>query len=100
MENKDSLKIANDLYVDVNIFKEEHKDRLEQLDYLPASCCESADYLNEQRSYFEKNNVFPKGYIDNVIRKLKEHNDKDLSERLYGRDDEIRKLVYDHLHCM
>ncbi|GAB4300845.1 MAG: glutamine synthetase family protein [Marinilabiliales bacterium] len=100
MQNPDALKIAKDLYVDVNIFKEEHKAKLETLDCLPASCWESADALNDYRSFFEENNVFPAGYIDNVIRKLKDFNDKDLSEKLYGQNDEIRELVNKYLHVM
>lgn len=100
LTSDDSLKVAKDLYVDVNIFKPENQEKLNSLEKLPASCWESADSLNEMRSYFEKNGVFPKGSIDNVIEKLRMFNDKDLSERLYGLDDEIRRLVADHLHCM
>ncbi|MFH2143455.1 MAG: glutamine synthetase family protein [Bacteroidota bacterium] len=99
-EMPDALKVAKDLYVDVNIFKSEHKSRLDQLDNLPVSCHESADCLNEMRSFFEINGIFPAGYIDNVIKKLKSYNDKSLSEKLYGKNDEIRDLVYKYLHCM
>ncbi len=100
IESPDSLKLAEKLYVNVNIFKEEHKDKLAELDCLPASCFESADALNEKREFFEKNGIFSKGYIDNTIKKLKEHKDKDLSERLYNKNDEIKELVDKFLHCM
>lgn len=99
LESKKSLDIAKKLYVDVNIFHEEHRDRLAELDNLPASCYESAEALEESREYFEKNGIFPKGYIDNVIKNLKNFNDQDLSERLFNRNDEIRKLVDEFLHC-
>ncbi|PLX01715.1 MAG: glutamine synthetase [Marinilabiliales bacterium] len=95
-----ALELAEKLYVDVNIFKPENKEKLESLDSLPASCWESAEELDKKRAHFEKNGVFLPGMIDNMIEKLKAFNDKDLSERLYGLDDEIRKLVQDHLHCM
>jgi glutamine synthetase len=99
-EMPDALKKAQKLYVDVNIFKAEHKKRLDQLDKLPSSCWESADCLKEKRKYFEKDNVFPAGYIDNVIKKLKAHNDLNMSEKLFGKNDKIKELVYKHLHCM
>lgn len=99
MEMKDSLKMAEKLYVDVNIFDDEHKEKLNSLDSLPASCWQSADALLE-KEFFEKNGVFPAGYIDNLYKKLKSYNDKDMSEKLYGRDDEIRKLVEEFIHCM
>lgn len=95
---KDALKIAEEKYVSVNIFKEEHKEKLESLDSLPISCHESADCLKEMRQVFEKDNVFPAGMIDNIIDTLKAFNDHDLSERLYGKNDELRKLVTEFLH--
>ncbi|MFH2096764.1 MAG: glutamine synthetase family protein [Bacteroidota bacterium] len=98
LKMKNALQLAKKLYVDVNIFNEENKARLDQLDKLPASCWESADCLEEQRKYYEDNGIFPAGYIDNVIRKLKLHNDLDLSERLYNRNDEIKKLVDQFFH--
>jgi len=96
---KDALKKAEELFVDYNIFKPEHRDSLEKLEKLPASCWESAGSLEKNREYFEKNNIFPKGTIDSIIHKLRSYNDKDLSEKLYGKHDEIRKLVNDFLHC-
>jgi len=96
MEN--ALQKAQELYVDVNIFKEEHKARLAQLKALPASCHESALALQEKREYFESTGVFPKGLIDNTIKKLMAFDDKNLSERLYGKNDEIAALVEKYLH--
>lgn len=98
LQMKDALKRAEELYIDYNIFKPEHRSKLEKLERLPASCQESAETLEESRKYFENNNIFPKGTIDNIIKSLKSYNDQDLSERLYGKYDEIRKLVNDYLH--
>lgn len=98
MEN--ALEKAEELYRDVNIFDEEHKDKLEKLEHLPSSCFDSADKLNEYRDYFEKNGIFPAGTIDRFIKQLKAYNDKDMSEKLYGRNDEIWKIVEMYMHCM
>lgn len=98
-EMEKPLELAEKLYVDVNIFKEEHKDKLEQLEGLPISCYESALSLESKRQYFEKYDIFPKGMIDSIVEKLKSYNDKNLSEELYGKHEEIAKLVNKYLHC-
>jgi glutamine synthetase len=100
LEKDNALDVAEKLYVDVNIFEDEHKDKLEQLKGLPDSCYESAEELEKMRHIFEANHVFPKGMIDAVIKKLKSFDDKNLSEELYGKHDEIAKLVESYLHCM
>ena len=100
LQMSNALEIAQKLYMDVNIFHEEHKDKLARLEKLPACCWESADKLIEKREYFEKNGIFPAGLLDQVAKKLKSFEDKNLSEKLYGKDDEIRELVMKHLHCM
>ncbi len=100
LEMEDALQKANELYVDVNIFKDENKEKLEMLQHLPASCYESAYALDDHRGYFEKNGIFPTGTISRFISQLKSYNDKKLSERIYGRNDEIRKLVEEYMHCM
>lgn len=94
-----SLKKAEDLYVKVNIFKEENKALLEKLVALPQSCFDSADCLDKQRAAFEENNIFPAGTINQFIQKLKAFDDKNLSERLYGNNEEIKKLVDKYIHC-
>ncbi|MGM0625135.1 MAG: glutamine synthetase family protein [Bacteroidota bacterium] len=100
LKKADALDIAEKLYVNVNIFDEEHKEKLEQLKALPESCYESAEELEKVREVFEKNNIFPKGMLDSVIEKLKSYKDKNLSEELYGKHDEIAELVKSHLDTM
>jgi glutamine synthetase len=100
LEMKDALKKVEELYVDVNIFKEEHKEKLTKLKHLPVSCWESAEILEKQRDFYEKNNIFPSGTIDSFIKKLKSYNDKDLSLALHGNKEEIKKLVNKYMHCM
>jgi len=100
LEMPDGLQRSEELFVDVNIFKDENKHRAKALEQLPVSCGESADALEKDRAFFEKNNIFPKGTIDRIINQLKSFDDKNLSERLFGKDDEIRKLVIEYLHHM
>jgi glutamine synthetase len=95
----DALTRAEELYVNYNIFSKEGKLKGKKLESLPASCFESAESLLALRHFFEKDNVFPAGVIDNVAEKLKSHNDKGLSERLYNKQDELASLVRQFLHC-
>jgi len=97
--DNNSLKQAEKFYVNVNIFADEHKDILNNLEDIPKSCFESAEALKEFRKYFEEDNIFPSGTIDRVIDSLKSYDDKDLSERLYGKKDEIKDLVSKFIHC-
>ncbi len=100
LEMSNALEMAEKLYMNVNIFDDAHKDKLAKLEYLPQSCWESADRLFEKRKFFEKNGVFPAGLLDQIVEKLRAFNDKDLSERLYGKEKELRELVMKYLHCM
>jgi glutamine synthetase len=98
LEMKDSLVSADKLYVDYNVFNSDSKGK-RSLESLPSSCWESADCLVEKRALFEKDGIFPPGLIDNISARLKAFNDKDLSQRLFNKHDEIRKLVDQYLHC-
>ena len=98
MEMQDALELAEELYVDVNIFDEANKDQLEKLEKLPDSCYESAERLEAKRDVFEKYGIFPHGTIDHFISQLKSYDDKGLSERLYGKEEEIRQLVIQYIH--
>ncbi len=100
LEMDNALEMAEKLYVDVNIFDDEHKEKLAQLEKLPESCYDSALRLEKKRGPFEKNGTFPKGTIDSFVERLKSYDDKNLSERLYGKDEEIRKLVMSYIHVM
>ena len=47
-----------------------------------------------------KDDVFPEGTIQNFICKLKAFDDQSLSERLFNKTEEVKKLVDQYLHCM
>jgi len=100
LEMPGSLEKAESLYVDVNIFDPENKKKLDMLAKLPDCCYGSARLLEQNRAAFEKDGVFPAKTIDSFIRKLSSYEDQGLSERLYGKTDEIRTLVYKYLHYM
>lgn len=93
-----ALELAESLYVDTNIFKPENKERLDQLDQLPVSCFESADVLEAKRAIFEENGIFPAGMIDSRIATLKAFEDEGMSEKLYGKNDEIAEVVASYIH--
>lgn len=89
----DALKFAEKTYVKVDA------STCEDLDQLPASCFESADKLLEQRQYYEKYGIFPKGMIDNLSNDLKAFDDKDLSQKLFGNANALKELVNRYIHC-
>ncbi len=99
MEMENAIEYANNLYAGVNIFEDEHSDVRDRLPQLPASCWESAECLLADRAVYEADGVFSPVLIDGVVDMLKSYDDKDLSERLYGKDEEIERLVEEYLHC-
>jgi len=99
LEMENALELAEKLYVDVNIFHEEHKSLRDKLPHLPTSCWESADCLSKDSKIYERDGVFPTIVIDGLTKMLKSYNDRDLSEKYYGKAEEINKLVDEHFHC-
>ena len=98
-EMENAIKYADDTYVDVNIFHEEHKDIAKNLNQLPTSCMESAERLEQQRDIFEKYGVFSKQMIDGTIKKLKAYNDGQLRAEIHCDKTRILKLVDKYFHC-
>ncbi|HYW94792.1 MAG TPA: glutamine synthetase family protein [Bacteroidales bacterium] len=96
LESSGSIEKAERLYASSDIHKDSKK--MKSFDRLPASCYESAQALKSARKIFEKDSVFPSGMIDNVIKKLTSYDDRGLSERLYGKTEEIRLLVLKYIH--
>jgi len=93
LENQDSLKIAEKLYVCSDASK--RKD----LAQLPASCFEAAEALLKDRNFYERDGVFPSAMIDQLAADLKVHNDKNLSEKLFGNATALKELVRQFIHC-
>ena len=98
-ERKDALAFADKYFVDKNIYHKEQASLLEKLPKLPSSCWASAESLEKARGLFEARGVFTPQVIDGVIRRLKSYDDRNLSERLYGKEEEIKNLVEEYLYC-
>ncbi len=99
MEMKNSLKVAEQTYVDVNIFEEQHKSRVSELQQLPFSCVQSAGFLQKQRKIYEEHDIFPPKIIDGLIRHLRSFNDEELRDLVKDNEKEMMKLVNTYLHC-
>ena len=93
LERKDSLKISKKLYVKAEASK------IKGLKQLPASCFEAAEKLIKDRKIYEADGVFPPKMIDKLANDLKNYNDKDLSEKLFGNADALQELVTKFIHC-
>ncbi|UCH12815.1 MAG: glutamine synthetase, partial [Candidatus Omnitrophota bacterium] len=63
------------------------------------SCWESAESFLKDREIYQQGGVFSSVTIDGIVKKLKSYNDKDLSQKLYGKEDEIKKLIGKYIHC-
>lgn len=99
MEEDEALAIADRTYVDVNIHAKENASRLNGLETLPTCCVESADCLERQRGIYESHCVFSSAMIDDVIRQLRDFDDKDLAKRLKTDPVELQKLVNRYFYC-
>lgn len=95
-----ALEMAEKLYVNVNIFAPENKQKLDELNHLPQSCWQSAEALRQLRAHFEADGVFPQETIDRFIKYLQSFKDENLSVELFGKNDEIRALVEKYIHAM
>ncbi len=95
-----SLEKAKELYINVNIFDEKHRDVLERLEALPDSCTESAAHLEKDAGSYTKEGVFPVGTIENIVKKLKAFDDKNLRKKLRDKEFDMVELVDRYLHHM
>jgi glutamine synthetase len=91
MEN--AVAFAEERYVGVNIFHDEHKAIAERLEHLPDSCAVSADALEAKRAIFEEGGVFSASLIDGWLKMLRSHNDANLREELQANPELIKELV-------
>lgn len=98
-EMEDALDIAGRTYVNVNIHKEENRDRLAALDQLPDSCAASAACLERQRAVFEQHGVFSRAMIDGTISRLRSYGDSTLRRDIEGDKEEMLRLVRRYFHC-
>ena len=95
----DALEYAARTYVDVNIFHEEHQEKVKKLKQLPLSCWESAEQLGRQADIYRQFGVFPQSVIDGFIHRLKSFNDQNLRQEIGNNNDAILSLVNKYFHC-
>lgn len=98
-ERKDALAFADKHFIDKNIYHKEHSGLQKTLPKLPSSCWASADSLEKNRAAFEARGVFAPQVIDGAIKRLRSYDDRNLSERLFGKEEEIKRLVEEYLYC-
>ncbi len=98
-EMPDALKVADDTYVDVNIFEPQHADKKAKLNTLPASCVESAANLLRQLSIYTQHGVFPEKVLMALADSLTSHNDKGLIARIQHDNEKIMELVNKFFYC-
>lgn len=99
LEMENALEYANKTYVDVNIFHEEHKDRVKSLEQLPVSCYDSSLELKRQADIYTKYGVFSRQMIDGLVSLLAGYRDKNLREELAGNEERLLELVHRFYHC-
>ena len=99
LEMENALEYAAKTYVDIDIFSEEHKDRIRNLETLPASCWESADQLQRQADSYKQYEVFPESLIAGVTKHLRAFNDREVRKKLKDNREGMLALVQEHFHC-
>ncbi|RLD82447.1 MAG: glutamine synthetase, partial [Bacteroidetes bacterium] len=98
-EMKKALEIADETYVDVNIFEAEHKEKQAKLDKLPTSCEESATQLLKQMSIYTQHDVFPQEVLISLADLLTTFNDKGLIANIQDDDEKVMELVNKFFYC-
>jgi glutamine synthetase len=98
-EMKNAFAFAEETYVNVNIFHDEHKAKADSLKSLPTSCWESADVLNRDREIYERHGVFTPHIIDDLIKKLKSFDDLTIRKELEKNPNRMLEIVRQYYHC-
>lgn len=98
-EIDNALELAERTYVNVNIHDKGNEARLAQLSSLPDSCAASADCLEKQRAYYERDGIFSSAMIDSIIAHLRSFDDSTLREQVARYPNEVQKLVDTYFHC-
>ncbi len=97
-EMPNALELAEKLYVNINIHKEDCRDKVKHLGHLPASCYESAICLENKKDVFIESGVFSEGIIESFINNLKSFEDQNLRQQLSNNTEQLSKLVKQFLH--
>jgi len=98
-ELENPLQVAENTYVDIDIFKEEEKAAQKKLGHLPTSCVASAKLLEKQKAVYMKYNVFPEGLLNYLIGYLKAFRDENLRDEIENDEEKVMELVAHYFHC-
>ena len=99
LNEKESLDIAEKLAIKVNIFSKGNEGIQDKLPQLPQSCVASADFLEKDKQYYVESGIFNPLLVDQIIKKLRAYEDSRLSEKIFGKPEEVAKIVEKYLFC-
>ena len=99
LEMPNALEYAQQRYVDVNIFADANKHRMQTLEQLPVSCADSAVKLLQQAEIYKQYDVFPQEAIDGMAKKLQSYNDETLRGEISNNNEKILEIVNKYFHC-
>jgi glutamine synthetase len=99
LTSKESLQLAKDSYVGVNIFREEHKGLQDKLCHLPSSCFESAAKLREQASFYLEGGIFNARVLEGIEGQLEAHNDREMNENLKLDKEKAEQYIKKFFYC-
>jgi len=90
-EMQNALDFAEKHYVDENVTVKNTK--ISDFDQLPSSCWESAECLNSNREIFEKYDVFNNSIIDDIVKRLKSYDDREIRKEIVKTPSKMAELV-------
>lgn len=98
-EIPDALEVAAKTYVDVNIHKEEHKERVAALAQLPDNCMASAAELERQRKVYEQYGVFEHNMLTSLVATLRAFNDANIRQEVKAKPELMAEMVAKYYYC-
>ncbi|MFH1234632.1 MAG: glutamine synthetase, partial [Candidatus Diapherotrites archaeon] len=99
LTSRESLQLAKESYVGVNIFREEHKNLQDKLGHLPSSCYESAAKLREQASFYLEGGIFNARVLEGIEGQLEAHNDREMNENLKMDKEKAEQYIKKFFYC-
>lgn len=99
LTNADSLGIASETYVDVNIHKVKGDKKIINLKSLPSSCFESSEELKKHKDFYLQNGVFSESLLNTKINSLLLFDDKELRAEIEKKSSLLTDLVAKFYHC-
>ena len=99
LPEEEALAIAGKTYVDMDIHRQENRDRLKTLVSLPGCCVDSAACLEKNRAVFEAMDVFRPKMIDGIVSGLRSFSDSTLRDEVASDPSLMEKLVREYFYC-